>query len=51
MAGPSIMRGWDGFDIHGWFASNSMAPVMADTDVNFMASAPCRGRGLIAEQV
>ena len=36
-SGPSIMRGWDGFDIRGWFAHEGMASVMADNDVNLMA--------------
>ena len=38
-SGPSIMRGWDGFDIRGWFAQQGMASVMADNDVNLMALA------------
>ena len=37
MAVPSIMRGWDGLDNYGWFARDSVAPLMADSHVNLVA--------------
>lgn len=42
--GPSILRGWDGFDIRGWFADGPelASPVLADNDVNLMALAEHR---------
>lgn len=37
--GPSVMYGWDGFDIRGWFADHFQIGVFADNDVNLMALA------------
>ena len=37
--GPSVMYGWDGFDIRGWFAEHFQIAVFADNDVNLMALA------------
>lgn len=34
---PPIMRGWDRFDIPGWFAPRYDCPVLVDKDVNAMA--------------
>jgi predicted NBD/HSP70 family sugar kinase len=34
---PPIMPGWDGFDIHGWWAERVSEPVLVDNDVNVMA--------------
>jgi len=34
---PPIMRGWDRFDIPGWFASRYDCHVLVDKDVNAMA--------------
>ncbi len=37
--GPSVMHGWDGFDIRGWFLDRFQTKVFADNDVNLMALA------------
>ena len=37
--GPSVMRGWDGFDICGFVAERLGCPALADNDVNLMALA------------
>ena len=42
VVGPSIMTGWDGFDICGYIANHFHAPVVADNDVNIMALAEYR---------
>ena len=42
VVGPSVMRGWDGFDIRGWFRENHAIRVFADNDVNLMAVAEQR---------
>jgi predicted NBD/HSP70 family sugar kinase len=34
--GPSVMIGWDGFDIRGWLGAAIAAPVFAENDVNLM---------------
>jgi predicted NBD/HSP70 family sugar kinase len=34
---PPIMRGWDDFDVRGWFAGRLPGPVLVDNDVNVMA--------------
>lgn len=33
VVGPSVMTGWDDFDIPGWFAADYAAPVLAENDV------------------
>ena len=40
--GPSVMRGWDGFDICGFVADRLGFPALADNDVNLMALAEHR---------
>jgi len=40
--GPSVMRGWDGFDICGFIADQLGVPARADNDVNLMALAEHR---------
>ena len=40
--GPSVMRGWDDFDIRGWFWEHYQVEVFADNDVNLMALAEHR---------
>lgn len=42
VVGPSIMTGWDDFDIAGWFGSRFDVPVVADNDVNILTLAECR---------
>ena len=42
VVGPSVMRGWDGFDIRGWFREQHAIRVFADNDVNLMAVAEQR---------
>ncbi len=37
--GPSVMHGWDDFDIRGWFMARFGLRVSADNDVNLMALA------------
>ncbi len=37
--GPSVMHGWDDFDIRGWFWERYQIKVFADNDVNLMALA------------
>ena len=34
--GPSVLVGWDGFDIRGWLQSAIGVPVFAENDVNLM---------------
>ncbi len=36
VVGPSVMTGWDDFDIRGWFAARFEAPVFAENDVNLL---------------
>lgn len=36
-ASPPIMKGWDGFDVRGFFESRLHIPVLVDNDVNAMA--------------
>jgi predicted NBD/HSP70 family sugar kinase len=36
VVGPSIMTGWDDFDIRGWLGARFDAPVFAENDVNLM---------------
>ena len=40
--GPSVMHGWDDFDIRGWFLDHFQISVFADNDVNLMALAEYR---------
>jgi predicted NBD/HSP70 family sugar kinase len=40
--GPSVMHGWDDFDIRGWFWDRFQIKVFADNDVNLMALAEYR---------
>lgn len=40
--GPSVMRGWDDFDIRGWFWDHYQIEAFADNDVNLMALAEHR---------
>lgn len=42
VVGPSVMRGWDDFDIRAWFWSNLKLEAFADNDVNLMAIAEHR---------
>ena len=42
VVGPSVMRGWDDFDIRGWFREHHAIRVFADNDVNLMAVAEQR---------
>ncbi len=42
VVGPSIMTGWDGFDICGYIAKHFDVPIVADNDVNIMALAEYR---------
>jgi predicted NBD/HSP70 family sugar kinase len=37
VVGPSIMTGWDGFDICGWLAARHGVATVADNDVNLLA--------------
>lgn len=37
--GPSVMHGWDDYDIRGWFWDRFQIRVFADNDVNLMALA------------
>ncbi len=39
VVGPSIMSGWDGFDISGFLRKDFDVPVVADNDVNIMTLA------------
>lgn len=34
---PPLMRGWDAFDVPGWFKSRYDAPTLVDNDVNILA--------------
>jgi predicted NBD/HSP70 family sugar kinase len=34
--GPSVMLGWDDFDIRGWMSTQFEAPVLVENDVNLM---------------
>jgi predicted NBD/HSP70 family sugar kinase len=34
--GPSVMLGWDDFDIRGWIGAHFEAPVLVENDVNLM---------------
>jgi predicted NBD/HSP70 family sugar kinase len=34
--GPSVMLGWDDFDIRGWLSAHFDAPVLVENDVNLM---------------
>ena len=36
VTGPSVMTGWDDFDVSGWFAQHIDAPVLIENDVNLM---------------
>ena len=40
--GPSVMQGWDDFDIRAWMASHFDAPVFVENDVNVMTLAEAR---------
>lgn len=40
--GPSVMRGWDDFDIRAWFWQHFQIEAFADNDVNLMALAEHR---------
>jgi len=42
VVGPSVMRGWDDFDICGFLTSALAAPALVDNDVNLMALAEYR---------
>ena len=37
VVGPSIMTGWDGFDICGWLSARFGVDAVADNDVNLLA--------------
>lgn len=36
VVGPSVMTGWDDFDLRGWFAARFEAPLFAENDVNLL---------------
>ncbi len=36
VTGPSVMTGWDNFDVSGWFAQRIDVPVLIENDVNLM---------------
>ena len=36
VTGPSVMTGWDDFDVLGWFAKRVDVPVLIENDVNLM---------------
>lgn len=42
VVGPSVMTGWDDFDIRGWFADRFEAPLFAENDVNLLMLADYR---------
>lgn len=42
VVGPSVMPGWDDFDIRAWFGDHHQIQVFADNDVNLMAVAEHR---------
>lgn len=42
VVGPSVMRGWDDFDIRGWMGTRFDAPVFVENDVNLMTLAEAR---------
>jgi predicted NBD/HSP70 family sugar kinase len=42
VVGPSIMTGWDDFDIRGWLRRHFDAPVCVENDVNLMTLAEFR---------
>jgi predicted NBD/HSP70 family sugar kinase len=44
VVGPSIMTGWDGFDICGWLKARLGVPAVADNDVNLLALHEHRSR-------
>jgi predicted NBD/HSP70 family sugar kinase len=39
VVGPSLMAGWEDFDIRGWLRGHVDAPVMVENEVNLMAIA------------
>jgi len=42
VVGPSVMTGWDHFDVPGWFAAEYAAPVFAENDVRLRTLAEHR---------
>lgn len=42
VVGPSVMTGWDDFDIRGWLATRLNAPVFVENDVNLMTLSEVR---------
>ena len=42
VVGPSVMRGWDDFDIRGWMRHRFDAPTLVENDVNVMTLAEAR---------
>jgi predicted NBD/HSP70 family sugar kinase len=42
VVGPSVMTGWDRFDVPGWFAEEYTAPVFAENDVRLRTLAEHR---------
>lgn len=42
VVGPSVMRGWDDFDIRAWMGARFEAPVFVENDVNLMTLAEAR---------
>ena len=42
VVGPSVMRGWDDFDVCGFVSSELRVPALVDNDVNLMALAEYR---------
>lgn len=42
VVGPSVMRGWDDFDIRAWMSDRFDAPVYVENDVNLMTLAEAR---------
>ena len=51
VVGPSIMTGWDDFDVVGWFGRRFGVPVIADNDVNILTLAECRHDPAGADQL
>ena len=42
VVGPSVMTGWDDFDIRGWLGTHFEAPVAVENDVNLMTLSEVR---------
>ena len=42
VSGPSVMTGWDGFDVRAWLQAEFHAPVSVENDVNLMTLSELR---------